>query len=198
MPVFDLVTEGWLRPRLGDAQTIEPMGLREVLHRAGEISEIVVDLPTQSPALLRQMLLPVVVDALGVPADRRAWADRFAQGAFSGAELDKLDTYLEEHRSRLDLFHPETPFAQVAGLCTAKGETKGSGLLVAAEATGNNVPLFSARTEGEPPKLAPADAALWLLHAQCWDTAAIKTGAVGDPMVKSGKTTGNPTGPLGQ
>jgi CRISPR system Cascade subunit CasA len=198
MLAYDLATEGWLRPRLGDAQAVEPMGLREVLHRAGEISEIVVDLPTQSPALLRQLLLPVVVDALGVPADRRAWADRFTQAAFSKAELEKLDIYLEEHRSRFDLFHPETPFAQVAELHTAKGETKGSGLLVAAEATGNNVPLFSARTEGEPPPLTPADAALWLLHAQCWDTAAIKTGAVGDPMVKSGKTTGNPTGPCGQ
>lgn len=198
MMVFDLVTEGWLRARLSDASTPRPMGVREVLHRAGDISEIVVDLPTQSPALLRQVLLPVVVDALGVPADRRAWAGRFAQGAFSEAELDKLDAYLEEHRSRFDLFHPETPFAQVAGLRTAKGEIKGSGLLVAAEATGNNVPLFSARTEGEPPQLTPADAAMWLLHAQCWDTAAIKTGAVGDPVVKSGKTTGNPTGPLGQ
>ncbi|MFC6880179.1 type I-E CRISPR-associated protein Cse1/CasA [Actinomadura yumaensis] len=198
MPVFDLVTEGWLRPRSGDGQTIESMGLREVLHRAGDIADISVELPTQWPALLRQVLLPVVVDALGAPADRRAWADGFVRGAFSEAELDTLDTYLEDHRSRFDLFHAETPFAQVAGLRTAKGETKGSGLLVAAEATGNNVPLFSARTEGDPPRLAPADAALWLLHAQCWDTAAIKTGAVGDPMAKSGKTTGNPTGPLGQ
>lgn len=198
MPVFDLVTEGWLRARLGDAQPLQPMGLQGVLHRAGDISEIVVDLPTQLPALLRQALLPVVVDALGVPADRRTWADRFHQRAFTEAELNKLDAYLEDHRSRFDLFHPETPFAQVAGLHTAKGETKGSGLLVAAEATGNNVPLFSARTESNPPQLTPADAAMWLLHTQCWDTAAIKTGAVGDPMVKGGKTTGNPTGPLGQ
>ncbi|GAA2127275.1 type I-E CRISPR-associated protein Cse1/CasA [Actinomadura napierensis] len=198
MPAFDLVIEEWLRTRLGDGQTIEPMGLRGALHRAGDISEIVVDLPTQAPALLRQVLLPIVVDALGVPADRRVWAARFAQGAFSEAELAKLDAYLEEHRSRFDLFHPETPFAQVAGLRTARDETKGSGLLVAVEATGNNVPLFSARTEGDPPPLTAADAAMWLLHAQCWDTAAIKTGAVGDPVVKSGKTTGNPTGPLGQ
>ncbi len=30
------------------------------------------------------------------------------------------------------------------------------------------------------------------------DTAAIKSGAVGDPRVSAGKTTGNPTGPVGQ
>jgi CRISPR system Cascade subunit CasA len=60
------------------------------------------------------------------------------------------------------------------------------------------VPLFSSRTDGDPLELTPAQAARWLLHTQCWDTAAIKTGVVGDPQVKSGKTTGNPVGPLGQ
>ena len=64
-------------------------------------------------------------------------------------------------------------------------------------ATGNNVPLFSARTEGDPPPLTPAHAARALLATHCWDTAAIKSGAVGDPAMKAGKTTGNPTGPLG-
>ena len=198
MSGFDLVVDGWLRPRFGDSRTPEQVGLRQVLHGAADITEIVVDLPTQWPALLRQVLLPVVVHALGVPANRREWAERFARGSFTADELDKLDAYLEQHRTRFGLFHHATPFAQVADLRTARDETKGAGLLVAAEATGNNVPLFSARTEGDPPQLTPAEAALWLLHAHCWDTAAIKTGAVGDSMVKSGKTTGNPTGPLGQ
>lgn len=198
MPEFNLVTEGWLDARFGDAQAPETLGLADVLHSASNITEIVVGLPTQWPALLRQLLLPGVVHALGAPANHREWAAKFAQGGFSAAELDKLDEYLDEYRHSFDLFHSETPFAQVAELHTAKGETKGSGLLVATEATGNNVPLFSARTEGGPPQLTPPEAVLWLLHAHCWDTAAIKTGAVGDPMVKSGKTTGNPTGPLGQ
>lgn len=196
MPTFDLVDEEWVTVRFGDAQATERLGLTDVFRRAGDITEIVVDLPTQFPALLRQVLLPVVVDALGAPADRRRWARRFAQGSFSKDELGEIEAYLRRHC--FDLFHPKTPFAQVADLRTPKDETKGSGLLVAEEATGNNVPLFSARTEGEPPALTPAEAALWLLHAHCWDTAAIKTGVVGDPQVKSGKTTGNPTGPLGQ
>ncbi|WP_345023086.1 type I-E CRISPR-associated protein Cse1/CasA [Actinomadura keratinilytica] len=197
MPEFSLIEQPWLRARLGDSR-VEPLGLADVLARAGEITEIVVDLPTQFPALLRQVLLPVVVDALGAPADRRAWAERFGQGAFTEDEKEKINAYLHTYRERFDLFHPETPFGQVAGLRTAKDETKGSGLLVATQATGNNVPLFSSRSEADPPPLTPAEAALWLLHAHCWDTAAIKTGVVGDPKVKSGKTTGNPTGPLGQ
>ncbi|MFD0900134.1 type I-E CRISPR-associated protein Cse1/CasA [Actinomadura sediminis] len=198
MPGFGLVDAPWLPARVGDAQTTEEFGVLGLLRRAGEITEIVVDLPTQLPALFRQVLLPIVMDALGSPDDRRTWARRLVQGGFTAAEQDTLEDYLQQHRERFDLFHPETPFAQVAGLRTAKDETKGSGLLVAVEATGNNVPLFSARTEGDPPALSPAKAALWLLHAQCWDTAAIKTGVVGDPQAKSGKTTGNPTGPLGQ
>jgi len=106
--------------------------------------------------------------------------------------------YLDRHAERFDLFHPDFPFAQVAGLHTVKDETKPVSLLLPAVATGNNVPLFSARTEADPPALTPAEAARALLAAQCWDTAAIKSGAAGDPQVKYGKTTGNPTGPLGQ
>jgi CRISPR system Cascade subunit CasA len=65
-------------------------------------------------------------------------------------------------------------------------------------ASGNNVPLFSARTDADPPVLSPAQAARAVLSAHCWDTAAIKSGAVGDHQMRAGKTTGNPTGPLGQ
>lgn len=63
--------------------------------------------------------------------------------------------------------------------------------------TGNNVPLFAARTDGNPPQLTPAQAARAVLSVHCWDTAGIKSGLAGDPEVKAGKTTGNPTGPLG-
>lgn len=90
------------------------------------------------------------------------------------------------------------PFAQVAGLHTSKHETKPVSLLLPDAATGNNVPIFSARTEADPPALGLAAATLALLVAQCFDTAAIKSGAVGDPKVSAGKTTGNPTGPAGQ
>ena len=106
--------------------------------------------------------------------------------------------YLDQHAERFALFSDVSPFAQSPGLQQSNGETKGSALLVPTIATGNNVPLFSSRTEGDVLELTPAEAARWLLHVQCWDTAAIKSGADGDPAVKSNKTTGNPTGPLGQ
>lgn len=197
MSIYDLIDSPWLfvRPR-GDGKPGD-FSLCEVLLRAHEFDSLVVELPTHTPALLRQVLLPVVLDALGRPRDRAEWARRFDAGRFTDEERDRLSAYLEEHRSRFDLFDGRAPFAQVSGLHTAKNETKGSALLVATAPSGNNVPLFATRTEGDPLPLTPAQAARWLLHAHCWDTAAIKSGAAGDPQAKAGKTTGNPIGPLG-
>lgn len=198
MSVFNLVDTPWLTVRLRGSEELIEVGLLDALLRSEEIEDLVVEVPTQMPALLRQALLPVVLDALGPPGDRREWARRFSAGHFTPEESDTIHDYLETHRDRFGLFDPTAPFAQVADLRTAKDETKGPALLVATAATGNNVPLFASRSEGDPLPLTPAQAARWLLHTHCWDTAAIKTGAAGDPSVKSGKTTGNPTGPLGQ
>ncbi|WP_432742955.1 type I-E CRISPR-associated protein Cse1/CasA [Streptomyces sp. JH002] len=203
---FNLLDAPWLSVQVvdpggphatGPGGTVE-VGLRELLLHAERYRDLVVDIPTQKPAIFRQVLLPILVDALGYPADVGDGLALLRAGSLTPAHRDLLTAYLEEHRARFDLFDPDDPFGQVAGLRTAKGETKGSALLVATAATGNNVPLFASRTEGDPLELTPAQAARWLLHTHCWDTAAIKTGAVGDPRVKAGKTTGNPTGPLGQ
>ncbi|MFE2494141.1 type I-E CRISPR-associated protein Cse1/CasA [Streptomyces scopuliridis] len=205
--MFNLLDEPWLPVRGLDGSAapgsfnpgvVEDVGLRRLLLEADRLQDLVVDLPTQKPAILRQLLLPIVMHALGRPADPAQWVAMFRAGTFTSEQRQKLTDYLDDHRHLFDLFDPVDPFGQVAGLHTAKGETKGSALLVATAATGNNVPLFSSRTEGDPLELTPAQAARWLVHTHCWDTAAIKTGVVGDPQAKSGKTTGNPTGPLGQ
>ncbi|GGO98593.1 type I-E CRISPR-associated protein Cse1/CasA [Wenjunlia tyrosinilytica] len=203
----NLLDEAWLSASVVDGVlgtgpsgfgAVAEVGVRQLLLDADKFQDLVVDLPTQKPAIFRQLLLPIVVDALGRPANAEEWAAMFRAGAFSVGQCQALSDYMDEHRHLFDLFDSVNPFAQVSGLHTAKKETKGSALLVATAATGNNVPLFSSRTEGDPLELTPAQAARWLLHTHCWDTAAIKTGAVGDPLVKAGKTTGNPVGPLGQ
>lgn len=193
MPEFNLAYQPWVPVTIGGTST--EVSLLDALARSDEIDGLALDDPLQSVAVLRQVLLPVVLDALGVPRDEDAWADRWDAGQL---DPDRIRDYLAEHADRFDLFHPTQPFAQVAGLRTPKDETKPVSLLLPSVATGNNVPLFTARTEAEPPALSPAQAARALLAAHCWDTAAIKTGAVGDPQMKAGKTTGNPTGPLGQ
>ncbi|UNO44195.1 type I-E CRISPR-associated protein Cse1/CasA [Streptomyces sp. MST-110588] len=174
------------------------IGVRELLLDAGLYAELLVELPTQRPAIYRQLLLPLIVDALGFPEDATAWGRMFTAGHFSAAQRERLTAYLDAHHHLFDLFSPDDPFAQVAGLSTSGDATKSAAVLVATAALGNNVPLFSSRTEADPLELSPAQAARWLLHVHCWDTGAIKTGASGDPNVKAGKTTGNPVGPLGQ
>lgn len=195
---FSLTDGPWLRLPPARGGPAQERSLRAALLEAHEFGDLVVEVPTQRPAVFRQVLLAVVLDALGRPADEREWMAWFSRGRWSPEQRGRLGAYLDEHSGLFDLFHPERPFGQVAGLATAKGETKNAGLIVATTATGNNVPLFASRTEGDDFSLTPAQAAHWLLHTQCWDTAAIKTGVVGDPKAKAGKTTGNPTGPLGQ
>lgn len=191
---FDLIDEPWV-PVVGSDGTRRELSLWEALVGAPEVARLAPETPTMVPALLRQVLLPVVRHAYGAPRDEADWGRRWREGRLAP---DVLDRYLDEHRDRFDLFHPMHPFGQVAGLRSAKDVLHSSSRLVPAIASGNNVPLFSVRTADEPPAFSPAEAVRWMLHLQCWDTAGIQTGAVGDPRVKGGKVYGTPTGPLGQ
>ncbi|MFF9864221.1 type I-E CRISPR-associated protein Cse1/CasA [Streptomyces sp. NPDC013953] len=178
---------------------VRTAGLLDVLVGAHAVRRLELPVPTMLPALLRQLLLPVVLDALGVPRSRQEWAVRFRHGRFSEEEVARLTDYLvTRYGDRFCLFDEDRLYAQVANLEALNGEVKSSAQLVPSIASGNNVPLFSTLTEGDDLLLPPDQALLWLLHTHCWDTASIKTGASGDPQAKNGKTTGNPTGPLGQ
>jgi CRISPR system Cascade subunit CasA len=192
-PSFNLVDSPWI-PVIHDG-TRTRVSLQGLAERPDAFEALDLADALGAVALFRQVVLPVWLDALGLPADAHEWRRRWADPRAGATRV--LD-YLQEHRGRFDLFDAEAPFAQVAGLRTAKDETKPVSLLQPDQPTGNNVPLFCARTEADPPSLSPADAVVTLLVAHCFDTAAIKSGAVGDPAVKAGKTTGNPTGSVGQ
>ena len=192
-PSFDLIEAPWIPVTAAGVR--REVSLREALYSAHEIDGLAVDDPLQAVAVFRQVLLAAVLHALDAPHSIDDWETRYRAGRL---DRSKLARYLDEWADRFDLFDPVRPFAQVAELRAGSGETKPVSLIIPQLASGNNVPLFSARTEDEPPSLTPAEAARAVVSAHCWDTAAIKTGAAGDPHVKAGKTTGNPTGPLGQ
>lgn len=197
--LYNLLDEEWQPVLVADTGSVEPVGLLQLLTEADRYADILVEVPTQRPALYRQLLLPFLLDALRgqLPADADAWVELFTCGKFTSEQRAGIRQYAREHRSLFDLFGPTRPFAQVPGLRTAKDETKPAAALVATAALGNNVPLFSSRTDGDELRLAPGMAARWLMHTHCWDTGAIKTGVVGDEQASKGKTTGNPVGPLG-
>jgi CRISPR system Cascade subunit CasA len=157
------------------------------------LARIVAD-ALEEAAVLSRVLIPLVLDIFGQPADMNEWAGRWHAGAF---DVEAIDAYFAEHGTRFDLFSPTCPFDQVADLRSPKNELKPSSVLNPVAASGNSVPLWSARTDGTPRELDPMAAFLALEVTQAFDTASNKTGAVGDPKVKGGKTTGNPVGTLG-
>ncbi len=101
-----------------------------------------------------------------------------------GLPVEEIADYLDRHRDRFDLLHPETPFFQVAGLHTAKGEISSLNRIVAD--VPNGTPFFTMRARGVD-RLRFAEAARWVVHAHAYDPSGIKSGAVGDSRVKGGK-----------
>lgn len=194
--VFDLRPEPWL-PVLGADGAPVRVGILTALVQSHEILGFACEAPTLVPAVLRHVLVPLVIDALQL-TDRAAWVAMFRRGKFSDEQVASITGYLERYGDRFDLFHPIVPFGQVAGLRTDSDTTRPVSVLVPHEPAGSVVPVFSDRCDALPLSLSPADAVLWLLHVQCWDSGAIKTGAAGDPLASKGKTMGNPVGPLGQ
>jgi CRISPR system Cascade subunit CasA len=196
---FDLVDEPWL-PCLMTGGGTRELGLRQVLLDAHLVRELSLDVPTQFSPVLR-LLLAISHRAVrqpgtsGGPRSTDAWEHLWALGALPG---DPISRYLDEHRDQFQLFHPAAPFMQVAGLTAASAEAKPITQLIPFAATGNNAPLFSATRDADPPSLTCAEAARWLLHVHAWDTSGTKTGAVGDPRAKAGKSYPGRTGPLGQ
>lgn len=195
-PGLDLVSDPWIPVVVKGAPAL--WSLRHCLLDAHMV-ELATDSPLEAVAVFRQVLLPVYLDATfaerghAPPRDEDGWAELWHRGRLDAA---CIEDYLGRYADRFRLFGSR-PFAQVAGLRTTKDETKPASLLIASAASGNNVPLFSARTEAEPPALTPDRAARALLATHCWDTAGIKSGAEGDSVASGGKTTGNMTGPLG-
>jgi CRISPR system Cascade subunit CasA len=160
--------------------------IRTVFHSAREISQIAGELPTQNFAILRVLLailqrsvLPRLANSDPIDVWQELWKS-------STLPLEDIDQYLERHRSRFDLLSAKTPFGQVADLRTAKEEAGPVRKLIAEVPDGH--PFFTVRTGNGSDQLDFAEAARWIIHVQAFDTAGIKSGVVGDPTVKGGKS----------
>jgi CRISPR system Cascade subunit CasA len=176
---FDLIEEAWIPVHGLDGATQE-LGIRPALEHAHELAGLSGDIPTQTFALTR-LLLAVLHRALAGPAHADEWEKLWHAERLPA---EQLGSYLKQHRDRFDLLHPSTPFMQVPGLHTAKGEASALSTLVAD--VPNGVPFFSIRQRGDF-TLSYAEAARWLVHCHAFDPSGIKSGAVGDSRVKNGK-----------
>lgn len=186
-PTYDLIDRPWIRVRsmTGD---LHELSLSETFARASELRGLAGEVASQDAALLR-LLLAIMLGASRTAQERsdeesvELWASWWNGGAPS--LVAAVMPYLDAHRSRFDLLHPETPFLQVASLTTESGKRSGLGKLIADLPDGH--PFFTTRSGAALESLTLTEAARWLVHCQAFDPSGIKTGAVGDDRVKGGK-----------
>ncbi|WP_455568462.1 type I-E CRISPR-associated protein Cse1/CasA [Streptomyces lasiicapitis] len=187
-PSFDLVSAPWLPVQRTDG-TVEEVSLLGLFKEAHKLRRLVGDVPTQELALLR-LLLAILYDALDGPAELEDWEDLW----LAGDPFSRVSDYLERHRGRFDLFHPEHPFFQVSDLRTVKDELAPLSRIVADVPVGT--PFFAMRRPGVD-QLSYAEAARWLVHAHAYDTSGIKSAMREDPRGKAGKVYPLGVGSLG-
>lgn len=177
---FNLAHQPWIPCREPDG-TVTELGILATLGRAHELAGLSGDVPTQTFALTR-LLLAVLHGALRGPRDVAEWDELWSRKTLPS---ERVGTYLAQYGDRFDLFHPQTPFLQVADLRTAKGETSELAKLVAD--VPNGAPFFTTRLGGDL-TLSFAEAARWLLHCHAFDPSGIRSGVVGDKRAISGRS----------
>ncbi|WIX85674.1 type I-E CRISPR-associated protein Cse1/CasA [Amycolatopsis sp. DG1A-15b] len=183
---FNLLDEPWITVLARDGRERD-LSVLEVFAQAPQLAAIGGEVPTQTFAITR-LLLAFLHRAVDGPADQDAWARLWEQPELP---MQQLADYAQRVRHRFELFDQQTPFFQVAGLRTAKGEVSGLEKIVADVPNGE--PLFTTRSATSLVRLSAAEAARWLVHVHAFDASGIKSGAVGDATVKNGK--GYPIGP---
>ncbi len=177
---FDLISERWILARHLDGR-VEQLSILDTFASAHELAGVVGEIPTQTFAITR-LLLAILHRAVGGPADDDQWAELWQRPELP---VEQVRSYLAEYRDRFDLLHPSQPFFQVADLHTAKDETFGLERLIADAPTGR--PYFTTRLGASLSSIELAEAARWLVHCQAFDPSGIKSGAVGDSRVISGR-----------
>jgi len=195
---YDLVSEPWVRVLDVDGVTRE-LSLLEVMEQAPVVVRLAGELPTQDAAMLR-LLLAIVQRALEPFAPETVAQVpemvSILRGQWVETVVPAVRSYLEKHRDRFDLFHPATPFFQVAGMRTVKGEVSELSKLIADMPAGR--PYLSMRSARAAERVEPGEAGRWLVHLQAYDSSGIKTGVVGHPRAKGGKVYPEGVGWTGQ
>jgi CRISPR system Cascade subunit CasA len=196
---FSLLHEPWIvvLDKHGSSREAPLLG---VLREAHEYRSLAGELPTQDVALLRFLLAVIYSvftrydpDGNFAPLDNEPdalgrWAEIWERGHFPMPPLEK---YLDNFSERFFLFHPETPFYQVAGLERGTKYTA-SKLMGDLSESGNKVRLFAMRTGDAKKSLAYAEAARWLIYLNAFDDTSSK------PSVRGGTLSSPGAGWLGK
>ena len=156
---FSLLRESWI-PLLSHDDTLTFGSLRDALLRSAEWRGIGTSNPIEVLALYR-LLLAICHRALG-PGDLEQRATLLGDWP-----NQKLEDYLEHWAERFDLFHPEHPFLQIAGLGSANLRPIPWMRLAPDRASGSERLLWDHSLHATPEVITPAQAAVTLVaHLQ--------------------------------
>lgn len=186
-PSFSLISEPWI-PCLGMDGAVKEYSLIDVFKEAKQLKAIASELPITNFALLRLCLAIIYAAHRDKTLDTELWAEWFDEGL----PVEEIEHYLAEHSDYFDLFHPETPFFQVAGLRNSKDERFGLERLILDVPP--NKPFMTTRIGEGLESISYSEGARALVTLHAFDIAGNKTGAIGDPRVKDGKGFGIGTG----
>ena len=174
---FNLLHEPWILV-MARSGTTSLVSLLEAFEHAHEYRAIAGDLPTQDIAVMRLLLsiMHAVFERQNIDGNAwhandpyevlEQWQSLWELGHFP---FEVIRSYLMKYEDRFWLFHPETPFYQVAGLIKDKtvfgpfNVKKLNGDLLESDGKPR---LFSSRSGEEKQVLSYAEAARWLLHMQ--------------------------------
>jgi len=171
---YDLRHEPWIACEFPDG-IHRHLGFVELFERAHEIVRFFHDNPLAEASLMR-ILLALTHRVVDGPKDKRAWKEAYGKGRF---DEKAIRGYFEKWADRFDLFSPEYPFMQTAGLSFIDEKTKRPkeplplSLLVHHIASGNNVTLFDHSTDDVSVAYAPAEAVYIVLIAQAYSLGGI-------------------------
>ena len=195
---FNLLKEPWIMVMKQDGTTGE-ISILDVFRHAHEYRALAGELPTQDVAVLRFLLaiLHAVFGRFDIDGNYKAlcegdvdmaldrWESLWNAKEFPMAVIEKYLTNpkIEE---RFWLFHPETPFYQVAGMKNGTEYTaaKLNGVL---SESGNKLKWFSPCSGEAKERLTYSEAARWLLNVNAFDdTSAKPTRGLNLPSVGAG------------
>ncbi len=191
---FNLLDEPWIKVLMTDGSTVE-MSILETFKNASEILRISGETPSQDISVQRFLMaiMHVVVGRYTVEGKMQplSQADDSAE-AFSrweeywieaGFPIEVVNKYLEEHRDRFYMIHPDTPFYQITEddlpewMKNAPGKSTYSTAKFCGELleSANKLRLFPSRSGKSKEKVSLSEAARWLLHLNAFDDAGFKT-----------------------
>ena len=179
---FNLIDEPWIRVMDSNCNVRE-VSLKDAILNAHNYKSLSGELPTQDIAVMRLML--AVMHTVYSRADENGnesplendedeavdrWKALWKKGRFSEKAIGD---YFETWHERFWLFHPERPFAQVAGLNigTDYDAPKLNGEI---SESSNKVRFFSMYSENEKSSLTYPQATRWLLYLNAYDDTSSK------------------------